>query len=432
MNKSFTNALLGHHVSDRAWVTRWTVLAAGLATITGATIAFGQNKNDGFDRPLNNNDQAEQEVEGQGSSTSSMTISENGKQYSVEARDGKVTRVEVDGERIPKDRWRYDGKKLEILDKDGEVEKSIDFVFGDIPGLTNLRFGSSARVIPGNRAEAGKLRERIRAERRLQDAQRNQFNRALAQVEVEHPKVMLGITFSEVGEDKDGVIVDSVVKGLPADEAGIKQGDVITKMGDKNVVSGKAFRELLSTYEPDDKVDMQVQRDGQKRTVTVVLEEYDAEKLGASTLPGVIWRMGPEGQNIEGQELAMPELQHLFRMGSPFGAADQEKMQEQLNAAREQLQKAMEQLKANKADFEQAREEASKSLSKALDSLEELKSKLSEQGNNPKVWTTTPRGDVLVPQAPGVPGANTDDMKKLMEKLERLESKVEELQRKKD
>lgn len=426
MNKSFTNALLGHHVSDRAWVTRWTVLAAGLATITGATIAFGQNKNDGFDRPLNNNDQAEQEVEGQGSSTSSMTISENGKQYSVQAKNGKVTRVEVDGERIPKDRWRYDGKKLEILDKDGEVEKSLDFQVGGVPGLGNLQFAPRIRV-QGNRG-ANRALEELRA----QQNGRNGFNRALAQVELERPKVMLGITFSEVGEDKDGVIVDSVVKGLPADEAGIKQGDVITKMGNKDVMSGKAFRELLSTYEPDDKVDMQVQRDGQKRTVTVVLEEYDAEKLGASTLPGVIWRMGPEGQNIEGQELAMPELQHLFRMGSPFGAADQEKMQEQLNAAREQLQKAMEQLKANKADFEQAREEASKSLSKALDSLEELKSKLSEQGNNPKVWTTTPRGDVLVPQAPGVPGANTDDMKKLMEKLERLENKVEELQRKKD
>lgn len=439
MNKSLSNVLKSE-VSDRTWITRITVLAAAVATIAGTTLAFGQDKKDGFDRPLNGEQaEAEQDAQGESTSTTYMSFSENGKQYSVEARDGKIARVELDGKRLSKDRWRYDGKKLEILDEKGEVEKTIDMQMGGkfAPGAPRLRVFQGDRE--ALRRDANRAFEELRKAQAGQRGQQNwrNLNGVVAPLAEEQPKVMLGITFSEVGEEEDGVVVDSVVEGLPADKAGLKEGDVILKVGDKEVLGNGTFRSMLRDFKPDDKVDMTVLRDGQKRTVTVVFEAYDAEKLGnasAFAFPGGDGVFVMPGQN----ELGLVERERmgqLFGLANPFGGADRAKIKEQFDEAREELQKAIEKFKTiDKVDFDKARDEATKSLNEALESLESLQEKLSV-GNLHRVWTTTPRGDVLVtptPQAPATTIENSADMKKLLEKLEQLETKVEELQKKKE
>ncbi|MFO0856656.1 MAG: PDZ domain-containing protein [Phycisphaerales bacterium] len=439
MNKSLSNVLKSE-VSDRTWITRITVLAAAVATIAGTTLAFGQDKKDGFDRPLNGEQaEAEQDAQGESTSTTYMSFSENGKQYSVEARDGKIARVELDGKRLSKDRWRYDGKKLEILDEKGEVEKTIDMQMGGkfAPGAPRLRVFQGDRE--ALRRDANRAFEELRKAQAGQRGQQNwrNLNGVVAPPAEEQPKVMLGITFSEVGEEEDGVVVDSVVEGLPADKAGLKEGDVILKVGDKEVLGNGTFRSMLRDFKPDDKVDMTVLRDGQKRTVTLVFEAYDAEKLGnanAFAFPGGDGVFVMPGQN----ELGLAERERmgqLFGLANPFGGADRAKIREQFDEAREELQKAIEKFKTiDKVDFDKARDEATKSLNEALESLESLQEKLSA-GNLHRVWTTTPRGDVLVtptPLAPATTIENSADMKKLLEKLEQLETKVEELQKKKE
>ena len=447
MNKSLSNVLKSE-VSDRTWITRITVLAAAVATIAGTTLAFGQDKKDGFDRPLNGEQaEAEQEERGQSRSTTYMSINDNGKKYSMEARDGKVTRVEIDGKRVSKDRWRYDGKKIEFLDENGDVEKSMDLQLGpnspaiaEVPGMQVI---PRVRVFQGDREalrrDANRAFEELRKAQAGQRGQQNwrNLNGVVAPPAEEQPKVMLGITFSEVGEEEDGVVVDSVVEGLPADKAGLKEGDVILKVGDKEVLGNGTFRSMLRDFKPDDKVDMTVLRDGQKRTVTVAFEAYDAEKLGnasAFAFPGGDGLFVVPGQN----ELGHAEREYmgqLFGLADPFGGADRAKIKEQFDEAREELQKAIEKFKTiDKVDFDKARDEATKSLNEALESLESLQENLSA-GNLHRVWTTTPRGDVLVtptPPAPATTIENSADMKKLLEKLEQLETKVEALQKKKE
>lgn len=456
MNKSLSNVLKSE-VSDRTWITRITVLAAAVATIAGTTLAFGQDKKDGFDRPLNGEQaEAEQDAQGESTSTTYMSFSENGKQYSVEARDGKIARVELDGKRLSKDRWRYDGKKLEILDEKGEVEKTIDMQMGGkfAPGAPRLRVFQGDRE--ALRRDANRAFEELRKAQAGQRGQQNwrNLNGVVAPLAEQQPKVMLGITFSEVGEEEDGVVVDSVVEGLPADKAGIKEGDVILKVGDKEVLGNGTFRSMLRDFKPDDKVDMTVLRDGQKRTVTLVFEAYDAEKLGnanAFAFPGGDGVFVAPGQNDLGL-LQHDRMGQLFGLGDPFSGVDHEEMKKQFDEAREQLKQAMEQLKSiDKADFEKARDEASKSLSDVLKSLEELRDQLSAAKTS-GTFTITPRGEVLtVPRTPRAPrspqsatvapvepvdraaeAARAADMKKLLEKLEQLETKVEELQKKKE
>jgi S1-C subfamily serine protease len=90
----------------------------------------------------------------------------------------------------------------------------------------------------------------------------------------------------------NGAIVADVVKGGPADKAGIKGGtkeirfqtslvktggDVITKIDGKPLTRQDDFSARITTYEPGDGVALEIYRDGQKRTVNVTLGERPSQ-----------------------------------------------------------------------------------------------------------------------------------------------------------
>ncbi|MEZ4894926.1 MAG: Do family serine endopeptidase [Saprospiraceae bacterium] len=76
------------------------------------------------------------------------------------------------------------------------------------------------------------------------------------------------------GEDKllTGVIVDSLVEKSAAREAGIKKGDVITKIDDQQIKSSPELLEIVGKHRPGDKLKLYVQRNGSERDYTVVLK----------------------------------------------------------------------------------------------------------------------------------------------------------------
>ncbi|MFD9790792.1 S1C family serine protease [Streptomyces sp. NPDC059070] len=65
----------------------------------------------------------------------------------------------------------------------------------------------------------------------------------------------------------------AVVAGGPADKAGLKPGDVITKFGDTVIDSGPTLISEIWTHKPGDQVPLTYQRDGKETTVTVTLGE---------------------------------------------------------------------------------------------------------------------------------------------------------------
>ncbi|OAR23883.1 protease [Streptomyces sp. ERV7] len=65
----------------------------------------------------------------------------------------------------------------------------------------------------------------------------------------------------------------AVVSGGPADKAGLKPGDVITKFGDTVIDSGPTLISEIWTHKPGDQVQLTYQRDGKEATVTVTLGE---------------------------------------------------------------------------------------------------------------------------------------------------------------
>ena len=68
-----------------------------------------------------------------------------------------------------------------------------------------------------------------------------------------------------------GAQVSSVVSGSPADNGGVKAGDVITRIDDKVVTSADDLTSAISSHQPGDTVTLAVTRDGKTLTLKVTL-----------------------------------------------------------------------------------------------------------------------------------------------------------------
>ena len=73
----------------------------------------------------------------------------------------------------------------------------------------------------------------------------------------------------------DGVLVNEVAKESPADEAGVEDGDIIVKFGDKAVRDVDELREMIAASQPGDKAVMVVFRDGKEINLTAKLGEAE-------------------------------------------------------------------------------------------------------------------------------------------------------------
>jgi S1-C subfamily serine protease len=72
-------------------------------------------------------------------------------------------------------------------------------------------------------------------------------------------------------EGKDGMRLQGVTPGSPAEQGGLKDGDVITRFDNKPVGTIYDFMELMARHAPGDKVELAIKRDGQTVTLRVVL-----------------------------------------------------------------------------------------------------------------------------------------------------------------
>lgn len=67
----------------------------------------------------------------------------------------------------------------------------------------------------------------------------------------------------------------AVLPGSPAERAGLKEGDIITRVNDTELSETISLVSLLAQYGPGDSVKLIVVHDGKERTVTVKLERYN-------------------------------------------------------------------------------------------------------------------------------------------------------------
>jgi serine protease Do len=81
-------------------------------------------------------------------------------------------------------------------------------------------------------------------------------------------KAFLGVTTDKV---ENGAKITNVTKGSSAEKAGLKDGDIITKVGDTKIEDGDALYKAIGKYKPEEKVTVNYLRDGKENTTTAVL-----------------------------------------------------------------------------------------------------------------------------------------------------------------
>lgn len=136
-------------------------------------------------------------------------------------------------------------------------------------------------------------------------------------------------TKADAQSDKIGARLDAVTPGGPAEKAGLKAGDIITRFSStalggtraeesNDEVSGPGMRliELARALEPGDTVQVEYRRGNDSRKATIV-----AEDLGWASTPRVLW---PEMGHMEGMlpKMQMGPGEFEFSFGSPWGGIE--------------------------------------------------------------------------------------------------------------
>jgi len=87
-------------------------------------------------------------------------------------------------------------------------------------------------------------------------------------------------------EGKDGVLIGDVTKDGPADTAGLKAGDIVTKLNGKPTESSSQLRNTVAATAPGTTIELQVFRDGHTLSLKVKLGLLDDGLQAANVPPG--------------------------------------------------------------------------------------------------------------------------------------------------
>jgi membrane-associated protease RseP (regulator of RpoE activity) len=147
------------------------------------------------------------------------------------------------------------------------------------------------RKRPGDRVDVEVLRDGERKELRLRIGERRRSFAAAPRPEPDaqpyvyrfsdNRRAMLGVRTAELNQDLaqyfdadagEGVLILSVEEGSPADDAGLRGGDVILEIDGDAVESPAQLADVIGSRRAGDEVEIQFKRRGRKRSTTAQLE----------------------------------------------------------------------------------------------------------------------------------------------------------------
>ena len=112
-------------------------------------------------------------------------------------------------------------------------------------------------------------------------------------------------------ESVNGALVSEVMSGTAAEDAGIEPGDVIVGLDGKEVVDSRDLRTRIALSSIGDEVDIDVVRDGKRKTLEAVIGALDNARESGGAVPllaGAQWRNLSRSHelygSLEGVELA--------------------------------------------------------------------------------------------------------------------------------
>lgn len=117
-------------------------------------------------------------------------------------------------------------------------------------------------------------------------------------------RAMLGVTTEKT---TDGVEVQSITKGSAAEKAGLKENDIITKIGDKKIETPDDLSAAIKSHKPGDKVSITYLRDKKEQKATAELTKWKG--VGAySFTPGEDFKMNMDNFKFD---QVMPKIKEF-------------------------------------------------------------------------------------------------------------------------
>jgi len=353
-----------------------------------------------------------------------MTVIEDDQTYSMKMINNEVS-AQVNGKEVPQDRIRRKGNKIDILGEDGKVLHTFKIdgtnvpvaPVPPVPPVRPVRPVAPVPPVPPVPPMRGFAQPSSRA-----------FGSAVG---IENaPPVMIGMLMDYSDED-EGITVQRVFEGLPAEKSGLRAGDVIVRIEGKKATGIEVIRDALATKKPGEKLLLVVERDGDTKEIAIDLLKYDAQIMAKAR--GEDGELMPqnevEGFRYEGMPEAWKEL------NSPGFKNDMKKA----------LEEALEQVKKSSLnEAEQWKGEVVSSLQKALEMAEasSKEMRLQLKGLQSQSWHESHGGPTMIMRerpgqaftiAPKAQEANTQmnaQLERLAESLERMNKRLEEMEKK--
>jgi serine protease Do len=132
------------------------------------------------------------------------------------------------------------------------------------------------------------------------NAVRTALESLLKQGRIIHGYLGVQMRVPQVGQpapSSEGVIVDEIVPGSPAEDAHLQKGDVIRKFDGREVRNFTDLRKFVSQAELNKKVELEIQRDGKLMTVSTQIKEQPAGYRAGQVVP-----QQPPVQQTPGEE----------------------------------------------------------------------------------------------------------------------------------
>jgi putative serine protease PepD len=83
----------------------------------------------------------------------------------------------------------------------------------------------------------------------------------------------LGVTMTQT---TDGVRIEEVKPDTPAEDAGLRVGDIVTRVGSTKITTPDELQAAVEARKPGDELELELRRNGSEETVTVTLAERPA------------------------------------------------------------------------------------------------------------------------------------------------------------
>jgi serine protease Do len=180
-------------------------------------------------------------------------------QIIIKSKDGKDVKLTIE---VKEGEVLVNGKPLaEFKDDHVTIRKGSELLF-------DLQTEPFAMTIPRSRFRAGDL----------------YFNENLGRLD-ELKQLTEDNAFMGVITEKheDGARITEVMEKTAAEKAGLKEGDIITRLNDKIIDDPNDLSKVIGTYKPEDKITVTYKRNGKEEKVTVTLgkkKALDAYGLG--------------------------------------------------------------------------------------------------------------------------------------------------------